>query len=292
MDWLILASASALFTSCATLAEKKTLFKIDALNFSFYVSVIGLFLSTPFFFGITLSSITVESITILYFKSILGTSVFLLVMLVLKNFEISKALPLMVLTPGLTAIFAYLFLGDSLTAREILGIILLMIGTYILEIAGRKNILHSFSQIFKTRHYMYIFSALVLFVASANLDRLLLKDYKLEPVSFMAIQQLFFGINFTLLFLLKKKKEDEIKSLPGKDILIWIILISLLIIGYRYTLIEATKLAPVALVLSVRRTSVFFSSLLGGKLFKEKDLMKRAIATIIMIAGTLFLLNY
>ena len=291
MDWFILASASALFTSCATLAEKKILFKIEALSFSFYISIVGLFLSTPFFFGITVSSITVETLIILYIKSILGTLVFLFVMLTLKNFEISKALPLLVITPGLTAIFAYLFLGDSLTAKETLGIILLMVGTYILEISGKKKILDSFLKIFKNRNYIYIFSAVALFTASANLDRLLLTDYKLEPVSFMALQQMFYAFNFTLLFLLTRKK-DEIKSMPGKEILMWIILISLLIIGYRYTLIEATKLAPVALVLSVRRISVFFSALIGGKLFKEKDLVKRAVATIIMVAGALFLLNY
>lgn len=291
MEWFILASASALFTSCATLAEKKILFKIEALSFSFYLSIVGLFLSIPFFFGITVSSITVETLIILYIKSILGTLVFLFVMLTLKNFEISKALPLLVITPGLTAIFAYLFLGDSLTAKETLGIILLMVGTYILEISGKKKILDSFLQIFKNRNYIYIFSAIAMFTASANLDRLLLTDYKLEPVSFMALQQMFYAFNFALLFLLTRKK-DEIKSMPGKEILKWIFLISLLIIGYRYTLIEATKLAPVALVLSVRRISVFFSALIGGKLFKEKELVKRAVATIIMVAGALFLLNY
>ena len=47
-----------------------------------------------------------------------------------------------------------------------------------------------------------------------------------------------------------------------------------------------------ALVLTVKRISVFFSSVAGGKIFKEKNLIARAAAAAVMIAGTLFLLNY
>jgi len=213
-------------------------------------------------------------------------------MLVIKNFEISKALPLMVLTPGLVAVFAFFFLGESLTSKETFGIILLMIGTYVLEISDKKNIFNSFSNIFKSKHYYYILVALALFTASAVLDRLLLTDYKFSPENFMAFQQLFFAVNFAILFLLRRKESSVKKIFNDKNILFWIILIALLTVGYRYTQIEAIKLAPVALVLAVKRISVFFSSIAGGKIFKEKNLVVRAAAAAVMIAGTLFLLNY
>jgi drug/metabolite transporter (DMT)-like permease len=291
MDWFTLAFASALFSAGAALSQKKILFKLEALDFSFYLSIISLIFSIPFFINMFSEFPTAESLLILYIKSILGTFAFLCVMLVLKNFEISKALPLMVLTPGLVAVFAFLFLGDSLSTKETFGIILLMIGTYVLEVSDSRNFISSLRTLIKSKSHYYVLSALLLFTASAILDRLLLTGYKLSPENFMAGQQLFFAFNFFILFVIKKKRTDGNGSYDQK-IWYWIILIAILTIGYRYTQIEATKLAPVALVLAVKRISVFFSSLIGGKLFKEKDLIKKGIAAAIMIAGTLFLLDY
>jgi len=167
-----------------------------------------------------------------------------------------------------------------------------MTGTYVLEVSDRENIFNSFSVIIKSKQYYYIIIALVLFTASAVLDRLLLTDYKFQPQIFMAFQQLFFAINFLILFLSRKKESSVKMILSNKNILLWILLISLLTVGYRYTQIEATKIAPVAMVLSVKRISVFFSSVAGGKIFKEKNLIIRASAAAVMVAGTLLLLNY
>lgn len=292
MDWFIFAFTSALFSAGAALSQKKILFKTEALDFSLTVSVIGLIFSVPFFIGINFESLTTGAVLILYFKSILGTFAFLCVMLVLKIFEISKALPLMVLTPGLVAVFAFIFLGDSLTIKETLGIILLMAGTYILEVSDKKNIFNSFATVFKSKHYYYILIALILFTASSVLDRLLLTSYKFPPKNFMALQQVFFAVNFFILYLIRKEKSSVMKIFGDRNILLWIILVAILTIGYRYTQIEAINLAPVALVLAVKRISVFFSSVAGGKIFKEKNLIARAAAAAVMIAGTLFLLNY
>jgi len=72
----------------------------------------------------------------------------------------------------------------------------------------------------------------------------------------------------------------------------WIILVALLTVGYRYTQIEAIKYAPaVALVLSVKRISVFFASIIGGKIFNEEKLLQKAIATAILIGGTFFIVR-
>lgn len=298
MNWFIIALLSALFSAAAALSQKKILFKIDALTFSFYLSLIGFLFSIPFFIGINLSEINQEALLILYIKSILGTFAFLFVMLVLKNFEISKGLPFMVLTPGIVAVFAFIFLHDVLSFNEISGIILLMLGTYLLELkedAGKIKVLsfnNFFAKIKNSKKYKYIFFALILFTVSSILDRLLLTDYKFKPFDFMAFQQLFFAVNFTIIYLIINKKIDLGFISKNKNTFYWILLIGILTIGYRYTQIEAIKLAPVALVLAVKRISVFFSVIIGGKIFEEKNLLLRAAATAIMVAGTLLLLKY
>lgn len=290
MEWFILAFASALFSAGAALSQKKVLFKIEALDFSFIVSVLTLIFTIPFFFWIDFNLLTFENLSVLYVKTILATFAFLCVMLVIKNLEISEALPLMILTPGFVAVFAFILIGDELSSKEVAGITLLIIGTYILETAGKKDVIHPFRIIFKSRNHLYVLLALLFFTASSILDRFLVTDLKLEPKAFMGFQHIFYAFNFCLIYLIRNKKLIEVKNFNSKSILLWIILIAVLTVAYRYTQIEAIKLAPVALVLAVKRISVFISTIAGGKIFKEKNLYWKAFATVVLIAGALMLL--
>jgi drug/metabolite transporter (DMT)-like permease len=293
MDWFLIAFISATFSAAAALAEKKSLFSLGALEFSYILSIIVLIFSLPFFLDISQSPITSESLIVLYIKTILGTLAFFFIMLVIKNLEISEALPLMILSPGVLAVFAYITIGDALTTQEVFGIILLLIGTYILETSNRKNIFEPFLVLFKSRNHHYVIAAILLFTVTSILDRVLLTDLKMSPFSFIAFQHLFLALNFTIFFLVVKKGFGFKFNSDAKSnrIWLWIILTAVLTVGYRYTQVEAIKLAPVALVLSVKRISVFFSTMIGGKIFKEKNLIRKAVATAIMVAGSIMLVG-
>ena len=293
MDWFLIAFISATLSAAAALAEKKSLFSLGALEFSYVLSIVVLIFSLPFFLDISYSPITSESLVILFVKTILGTLAFFFVMLVIKNLEISEALPLMILSPGFIAVFAYITIGDELTTKEVFGIILLLIGTYVLETSNRKNIFEPFLILFKSRNHLYVITAILLFTITSILDRILVTDLKMSPFSFIAFQHLFLALNFTIIFLVVKRglKFKLIAGLKGNQIWLWIILTAVLTVGYRYSQVEAIKLAPVALVLSVKRISVFFSTMIGGKIFKEKNLIRKAAATAIMVAGSIMLVG-
>jgi uncharacterized membrane protein len=95
---------------------------------------------------------------------------------------------------------------------------------------------------------------------------------------------------FSTVYLIFKNKEASPVSVQ-KDNLGWIALISVLTIGYRYTQIVAVSLASVALVLAIKRTSVFWATVIGGKLFNDKDLLKRSIAAILILIGAILILR-
>jgi hypothetical protein len=44
-------------------------------------------------------------------------------------------------------------------------------------------------------------------------------------------------------------------------------------------------------VLSVKRISVFIAVVIGGKLFNEKNLFRKALATAIMVAGAIMIME-
>lgn len=289
MDWIYLAFTSAILSAIAAVLQKKVLFDLDALEFSFVLGIFNLLFAFALLPQINLSSLSVPGLVILYFKTILGALAFWNVMLAIKNMEISGALPLMVLTPAIVAVLSLFVLGETLSGIEIIGMITLLIGTYILEIKKNDKFIDPIKTLVNSKFHKYIFYALILFSISSVIDKLILNEYKLSPFNFVLFQQIFLGLNFTFLVLLKSKKPIEIFKKISKNNIGWIIAISIITIGYRYTQIEAVKIAPVALVLSIKRTSVFFASIFGGKIFSEHYLLKKGLAIIIMLAGAYLL---
>ncbi len=289
MNWFWLALISAIFSAAAAIFQKKILFKAEALEFSLILSILNILLLLPFFFLLNYEKIYFDNLLVLYIKTVLEAFAFWNVMLAIKNFEISKALPLLALTPGLVAISAFIFIGDSLTQMELIGILLLILGTYTLEVKSKQNLLAPLKAFIASKKHYYVIIALLLFTITAVLDRLLLNKYNLEPKSFLVFQNLFLAVNFVLIFLFSKKSFNSLSPFFKGNSLKLIILISLLTIIYRYTQIEAVKIAPVALVIAVKRISIFFAAVIGGRIFKEHNLWVRAAAAAIIIIGTLLI---
>lgn len=292
MNWFIFAFISAIFSAVAAISEKKALFKLSALDFSFLVSVVTLVLSIPFFFSVTYQDNLTVNLTILFAKTILNAGAFLCVMLAIKNLEISEALPLLALSPGLVAVFGSIIIQDTLFINEWVGISLMVAGTYVLELRKENSgIFDPFKSLFSLSKYKYVLIALLLFTVTALVDRLLLKDYKLPPYTFMAFQQLFFAVIFLTVVLYKQKSFTAPFKTIDKKVFQLILLVSIFTVIYRYTQIEAVKLAPAALVLSVKRLSVLFAIIIGGKLFKENNIWRRAVAVVIILLGIILLVN-
>jgi drug/metabolite transporter (DMT)-like permease len=123
------------------------------------------------------------------------------------------------------------------------------------------------------------------------MDKLLLIKLNLTPISITAFQHIYFAILFSIIFFFFRSKERISSASLTKDNIGWIALISVLTIGYRYTQIVAVSLASVALVLAIKRTSVFWATIIGGKLFHDKDLLKRSIAAILILIGAILILR-
>ncbi|MFZ1519980.1 MAG: DMT family transporter [Ignavibacteriaceae bacterium] len=291
MSWFIIALLSAFLSAFAAITQKKVLLKMEALEFSFWLSIVNFIFSLPFFFFIDYNTVNSLNLSIIFIKSLIGVGAFLCVMLSLKNMEISNALPLLALTPGFVAVFAFVILGESMKSIEVVGLILLMIGTFILESKNLKEFGFPFTFLKKSKYHKFIILALLLFTVSSILDKFLLVKLKLTPISITAFQHIYFAIFFSIIFLFNRHKELKPTKSIQSTTFWWISLISILTIGYRYTQIVAVGLASVALVLAVKRTSVFWATIIGGKLFEDKDLLKRSVAAIFILIGAILILR-
>lgn len=288
IEWWVIALVSAFFSATAAIVEKKILFKEKALSMTLILGIFNLILAIPFFFFVDYSVLAYSGILVLLFKSVLGAIAFLFVMMGIRDLELSRVLPLLVLTPGLVAVFAFLFLGEVLMPFEIGGLVLLLFGTYLLQLNDRRGFFAPWKSFVQVKGYCYILTALILYTTTSVLDKAVLKNYGVPLNAFMGFQHLFLAFVFVIIALFYSKGSDLKKTFKFSW---WMILIlAVITITYRYTFYYAVRVAPVALVLSLKRVSVFFAVLIGGKLFREKNLKRRAVATAIIIIGSLLII--
>lgn len=286
MSWFWLALLSAALSAAAAITQKKVLFRMEALDFSWLLSLLTLLLSLPLFALVDYSRVTPEALFVLFGKNILGALAFYCVMQSIRRLELSSALPMMTLTPGIVAVAAWPLLGEALRGMELLGMLLLLVGTYLMEMVKGKSIWHPFSVYLRSPHHKYITAALLLFAATSILDKVLLTDLRMGPVPLVAFQHAFNVLVFAAFMLIMRRPLRPARAVVA-PVLPWIALVGVMTLGYRFAQVEAVALAPVALVLAVKRTSVFMAAMVGGSLFEESALARKAVAIVLLLAGAL-----
>jgi len=290
MNWFLLASCSALLSASAAITQKKVLFRLHALEFSFLVSFVILVFSSFIFFLTDVTAISSAALIILIAKSILGGVAFLLVMMSLEHNQISSALPLLGTTPAAAALLAIPILGETLQHLEWLGIGLMVAGTYMLEKRPAQRFFQPFKNFFLQKNYIYIFCAVGLFAISSIADKSLLSTYNTNPLVILFYQHLIYCLMFGSMVFIRRISFADLVS-KGQNQFPFILIIAVLTIAYRFTQLGAAQLAPIALVLAVKRTSILYASFFGGKLFSDERLPQKLIGGALIIASGFIILR-
>jgi len=289
MFWFVMASCSAVLSAAAAVTQKKVLLRAHALEFSFLLSIVimGLSLYVPLSMDVT--AVPWRTLVLILAKGVLGGVAFLCVMMALERDQISSVLPLLGLTPAITALVSHVAIGEFLEGWEWLGIALVVVGTSLLERRPGAEFPGSSPRL-SPSHY-FIGAAVVLFAVSSVADKVLVSSYKTDSRIVLLYQHAAYCCTFGGLLLVRRVSVQRI-SATWREQWPYLLAIALLTIAYRFTQLEATKDAPVALVLAVKRTSILYASLLGGKLFSEERLgVKLAGASLIVASGFVILRN-
>ena len=286
--WLTFALLAAFFSAGAVLIQKRTLINEHAMEFSTNLALLNVMLTLPFFFFVDFSQIKFWPLAFIFFASILGSIAFLLVAKGLRHMEISSASPLLVLGPGITATLAFIFLGESLKPLQVGGIGVLILGSYILELKDSHDFLHPIRVFNQSKYVYFIVIALILYGVSSVLDRQILAHFNVEPIAYIAFVHIFIAFHFIVMISIF---HDGFKGIQNgfKNVGPWLLLASMLTIGYRFAQAQAVKIAYVGLVVPVKRLSAFFTTIIGGELYHEHNLLRKAIACLIMILGVILI---
>ncbi len=288
MAWLAYALICAFFASAAGIVQKKTLIRQHAMEFSASLAVLNLLLSLPLFFFIDFSGISINIIVGIFFLTLFGATGFLLIAKSIRHMEISAASPLLVMGPGISAVLAFFILGEKLTFFQAGGIAVLIMGSYILELEDYHNLLHPIRTIKQSKYFYFILIALLLYSVSAVGDRMMLSTFGIAPITYLAIVHVFLAFHFLVMITLF---HDGIRGIRNgiRNAQPWLLLVAVLTVSYRYAQISAVKVAYVGLVLPIKRMSAFFTTIVGGELFHEKNLLRKGFACLVMIAGVVMI---
>ena len=288
MQWLVFALISAVFAAAALLIEKKILAREHAMEFSAALAFFNLMLSIPFLLFIDYSKIQLTPLVYIFLIMILVATAFLLVAKSIRHLEVSTVAPFLALAPAITTILAFIYLDERLGSIQVWGIALIIFGAYVLELHKGHGFLEPLRIAAKSKYLHFVFLGVILYGVAAFFDRAVLSRYDFQPIAYMAFAHIFLAFHF---FVMMSLFHDGLVGLrKGLRKFGWILLpISIFTVAYRLALFEGLKIENAGLVVSVQKMSALFAVIIGGELFREKNILRKSVASLIMLAGILLI---
>lgn len=289
--WYVYGLIAALLIAVITLLEKKELKREHSLEYVVVLSIFNLVVAA-FLWPWVDFSISGTMLLWLFGASIFGSLSLWFVAKALRHLDVSVVSPQMTLSVMFALFFAFIFLGETVSATQGIGILILLGGSLVLTremlhaspFANHAALGHIKKQKTRSSHFyqILIFAAMALLGASTVIDKFVLGNISVFTFTFFI--HIFLAVNHLIIYGVVHK---GFKDLPkGVDRAGWLmVIIAVLTLFSRLALAEALAIASVALVIPLKRTSSIITTVLGGKLFHERGVTIRTIVAIIMVVG-------
>lgn len=298
MTWYLYALLAAVGITLVSLIQKRVLRQEHSLEYAMLFSVMKVMVFLPLFWPRIYWRVTADQAWLFVLGGALGATAFLLIVKAIKRLELSTVTPLLALEPGLVTLLALMILRETIPGLALAGLVLALIGTYLLELqqepagwwaaaSGSKlRLFQPLTAIVKKSGGWYAVLGLFAFTASALVSRTLLLQVSTE--TYLAYDFTIVAAIYLIIFFAQRRKIEILR--PGRGhVLFVILLIAVLHIAQSGAQATAMRLAPIGLVIAVKRVSVLFDVTIGGRLFHEHRLWQKLLAASIIIAGTLLI---
>ena len=194
--------------------------------------------------------------------------------------DLSVSMPLLSFTPLFLLFLSYAILKEMPTLYGFIGIILITIGAYIINIRDfRSGIFQPLKSLITNKGSLYAIIVAFIWSITANLFKLGILAS--NPIFFSA--SVYLVISFVMLPIIFYRLKDNFSEIKLNFGL-------LSILGFSGAVMIITSSIPmlyaiVPYVISLKRSSVIFTVLIGYYLFKERNIKYALIGTIIMLVG-------
>lgn len=286
--WFFYSLYFALWSSVSVAIFKKISFKLDAKSTLFVAGIFVLpFMFTLSFFLYGIPSVSWKFFLFLLCSGALDVIAFTSSLRAIKLTPISLLSPITTATPVFTTLFAFLALRETPTTLKFLGILLIVLGAYTLNI---KDVAHGLLKPIKTlstdRGVQLTFLASLIWAITPIFQKQAILETTPRAPLFTSAVGLLLVTFFIGSFAIKNtlNKMDDIKKLSPY----------FLLNGFFGALAQlaaftAFLLTNLGYATAVFKLSVFFTIIGGWLFFKEKRIGERLLGAAIMLAGTLLL---
>ncbi len=286
--WFWLSLASALLGAVDIILNKKALKNVSPVVLNWALNALPI----PILIIIILKS-GIPALNITFWIAVTGSSITWsigksMINHGLKNSLVSQIIPLTSFTGIFTYIFGLVFLGENLKLIPMLGLVSIILGSYILNVdQAREGILKPFKLIFASKASILFLLALMITSITAIFDKKSLLNTIPTSVLFVLLVENIIETLILTPYLIIKEKNTWILEVRNNFKVLFINSMLLLLIGY--VVFAAYSDSPVALVLGIKRLQIFFALILGYFFLKDKPTKHAWIATLIMILGTILI---
>ncbi len=285
----VLSLIVAFLISLRTVFEKKALEQIDEFVITFGIRF---FAGTIIFLVIFLFEIEGGIDENFLFLALIGGLVCTLATIFalkgLKNGDLSLVSPIVTFTPLFLLITSPIIINEFPSFLGVLGVLLIFIGSYILNISKLKiGYLEPIISLSKNKGVRYMFLASIIWSIGSNIDKLGVTAS--SPLIWSA------SINFLsaiMIFPFAIKRIALLKVGIPRRYLFIAPLIGIVAALSSIIQLYAIGFILVIYVISLKRLSVVFQVLFGRFLFQEKDFKERFAGVIIMTIGAIIIVVF
>jgi drug/metabolite transporter (DMT)-like permease len=207
---------------------------------------------------------------------------FLCYMRAIKVSPLSLTVPFLAFTPAFVIVTGFLILGETLSSYGIAGIILIVVGSYLLNASHLKHEWFApIKEIFREQGSWLMLLTSLLYSLTATIGKLAIEH---SSARYFAVTYfLFFTILMAFMLpLAPGTKAAHIFKRPLPAGIAGVVL-AIMIFSHTY----AISLIEAAYMLSVKRSSLLFGVLFGAVCFKETHFKERLFGASMMMFGVL-----
>ncbi len=203
-----------------------------------------------------------------------------LYMQVLKICPLSLCIPLLAFTPVFLVLTGWLVLGEAVNFAGLVGIALVAGGSYFLGLGGGRTVWwEPLAALARDPGARLMLAVAAIFSVTSALGKLAILHS--EPA--------FFGVFYPTVvggFMLAAYPFSRVRE--GKTLAVrWVagLLVGAAVAGEIICHVFGMSLAPAAYLIGVKRLNILFSVILGGLLLRERPLLPRLWAAVLMVTG-------
>ena len=288
MTWYQLTLISAFTIAAADSVLKKYLSGLSSWDLLFVRFAIPGLLLLPYALSYPLPDFNVSFVALMLLLIALEIGAMLLYVHAITTSPLHLTLPYLSFTPVFNILTAYLFLGERIDFHGALGIAIVVIGSYVLNIPQGftlKRIAEPLLAIWQCRGSRMMLLCAVIYSLTGVLSKKAMGFASAE--SFGAYYFVFIGTAVLILYPFVPRGNAQQVAKKYLPALVVAVLMAIMVVTHFLAIAQV----EVAYMVSVKRSSMLFGILFGALLFGEKNLVRNLTAGGIMLIGIFVLVK-